>query len=117
MKHLLVHYRNKYPGGHVDLRDDSLDVYDSEDEHCVALRKDGSGSLKDASKELGCRHQHDLSPIPKDARLYKMKDGVLSKDELYEERKKGLDQFMKDGKVLSCEEMGLDKFDEKQKLK
>jgi hypothetical protein len=117
MKHLLVHYRNKYPGGHVDMRDDSLDVYDAEGEHRVALRKDGSGSLRDASRELGALDQHDLSPLPKDARLYKIKDGVLAKDELYEERKKGLSAFLKDGKVMSCEEMGLEKFDDRQKLK
>lgn len=117
MKHLFTHYKNKYPGGRIDMRDDALDAYDADGEHCVAIRKDGSGSMKCMSKELGARHEHDLSPLPKDARLYKMKDGVLAKDDLYEERKKGLSSFVKDGKVMSCEEMGLEKFDDKQKLK
>lgn len=118
MLSLAVHYMNKYPKGSVDYNDDRLDVKDAQGRHCVALRKDGAGGLADWSEKLGCAHKHDLSPIPKDARLYKVKDGKIAFDEKAEERKKLLEQFMEDGRVLSCEDLsskGL-KFDQKQEL-
>lgn len=108
MKHLLPMYKNRYPKGHVDMREGSLDVFDAKGEHRVALRVDGSGSLKCVSEELGLPDRHCQAPIPKDARLYKMsKEGKLVKDELYESRAKGLGEFLceDDLKVLSCEEL------------
>lgn len=117
MKSLLIHYKNKYFKGEVRQGDDYLDVYDAEGRHCVALRKSGAGVMIDQSKELGCEHSHDLSPIPKDARLYKLVDGKLMKDDKFEARLKLVEKFMDDGKVLSCEELekaGKFKFDAKQ---
>lgn len=117
MKSLLVHYKNKYFGGEIRQGDDYLDVYDKDGRHCVALRKSGAGMMIDQSKELGCEHEHDLSPIPKDARLWKIKDGKLAKDEQYDARLKQVEKFMEDGKVLSCEALEKAekfKFDSKQ---
>lgn len=112
-----LHYKNKYPGGRVSLSESALDVYDAEGEHCVALRKDGGGSFIDRSAAMGCKHEHDLAPIPKDARLFKLKDGKVSKDELYDERSKGLERFLQDGKILSCDDLKEKfQFDEKQRL-
>ena len=47
MKQWHVHYMNKYPQGRVHSSDSSMDVFDSEGVHCVALRKDGGGNLVD----------------------------------------------------------------------
>lgn len=85
MKSWVVHYKNKYPGGHVNSSEDSLDVYDNEGSHVVALRKAGGGIWVDKSEELGAIDKHDLSPIPKNARVHK----------LYESGKIGLSEEAK----------------------
>jgi hypothetical protein len=113
----LVHYKNKFPGGMVQASESSIDVYDQNGNHQVALRKSGSGAMICQSEQLGCEGRHDLAPIPKDARLWKIKDGKIAKDELFEERKAKLSQFLDEkGRVKSCAELGLAAFDEKQKL-
>lgn len=121
MKSLTIHYMNKYPKGRVVSSDSSLDVYDVDGNHCVALRKNGAGMMSDVSEEMGCMHKHCLSPIPKESRLWKLKDGKISQDEKAEERAKGMEAWLsEDGHVLSCEELSKDgkmKFDESQKLK
>lgn len=118
MKSYALHYKNKYPGSVVEYSDDRLDVYRGED-HLIALRKNGAGQWFDKSEEMGCSERHDLSPIPKDARVYKEVNGSIALDEKAEERKKLRSKFIKKGgKVLSCEELksfGFD-FDEKQRL-
>lgn len=119
MKSLMVHYKNKYHDGEVRMSESSLDAYDSSGRHCVALRKNGAGQFVDQSKELGCEHEHDLSPIPKDARLYKQcpKSGHVIKDEKHDERKKVASKFIVDGRVESCEKLSEKfKFDDKQKI-
>lgn len=119
MKQWHVHYMNKYPQGRVSASDSAMDVYDSEGVHCVALRKDGGGNLVDRSEELGCKDRHDLSPIPKDARLYKLdpKSGYIVKDEKFDERKDKVKSFMVGSKVGACKEDLLEmSFDEKQRL-
>jgi len=116
MKSWVVHYKNKYPGGQVQASESALDVYDANGDHCVALRKDGSGQFVDKSEEYGAKHAHDLAPIPKDARVFKMVDGKIVPDEKAAERKELAKAYVSDGKVQSCKEIGLDKFDEKQRL-
>lgn len=89
MKPWVVHYRNKYPGGSVHASETAIDVYNADGEHCVALRKNGAGQMVCQSKELGCKDQHDLSPIPKDARVHKLyADGSVGMSEEAAERKK-----------------------------
>ncbi len=116
MKSLLIHYKNKYPACQIRETDSSFDVYDVDGGHRVALRKTGAGQLVCQSEALGCIDRHDLSPIPKDARLWKMKDGCVAKDEKHDERLPKMKEFLKDGKVLSCEELMASgyKFDDKQ---
>lgn len=105
MKSYHVHYANKYPGGVVEMSEDRLDAYDQSGRHCLALRKDGGGAWVDSSKAYGLPHKHDLSPIPKDSRLLKSVGGAIVPDEKYEERRKLVEQFVDDGRVLSCEEL------------
>lgn len=117
MRHLVVHYKNKYPGARVSASDDALDVYLG-DEHVVAIRKNGAGQIVDVSAEMGCRDRHDLAPIPKESRVYKLcpQSGHIIRDEKADEREKSREKFMQGGKVQSCAEMGLENFDEKQRL-
>lgn len=117
MKSWIVHYKNKYPGAKVQSSESALDVYLG-DHHVVALRKDGAGGWADHSEEMGCRDRHDLAPIPKDARVHKVVDGKVGFDELAEERKQKCRRFVKDGRVLSCDELKKHgfQFDEKQRV-
>jgi hypothetical protein len=101
-----IHYRNKYPGGIVNESETSIDVYNASGNHCVALRKNGSGVWADHSERLGLPDRHDLSPIPKDSRVNKMhKDGTRGEDELASDRKNARNEFMRDGKVMSMAEL------------
>ena len=111
-----LHYKNKYPGGQVQSSSHGIDVYDADGNHAVALRADGAGSLVCQSEALGCSDRHDLAPIPKDARLYKMVDGKIAKDDKFEERSKKLKAFLRGSKIASCFELGLSNFDDKQQL-
>lgn len=114
----ILHYKNKYPGGLVQSSASGLDVYDAAGNHCVALRRDGSGALVDQSAQLGCKDAHDLSPIPKDSRVFKLsKDGKIVEDEKAPARKTLREAFLKDGKILSCAEFGLEHFDERQAVR
>lgn len=125
MKSYTLHYRNKYPKGHVQATENAVDVYDHEGSHCVALRKNGAGQWVDESGAQGCLDKHDLAPIPKDSRLFKeeVKDGAATgriiKDEKYDERTSKIDKFLdeSDRFVMSCEDLkskGFE-FDEKQR--
>jgi hypothetical protein len=104
---LYVHYYNKYPGGYVAMTDDELDVFDKNDNHVVAMRKNGAGQWMCISEILGLSDRHDLAPIPKEARLYKMKDGKFCKDEHYHERVEKMGAFLCDDKrrIKSCDEL------------
>lgn len=89
MKSWIAHYRNKYPKGSVRSSESAIDVYDAEGGHRVALRKNGANQMVDASEELGCIDRHDLSPIPKDARVHKLyPSGMIGLSEEHEERSK-----------------------------
>lgn len=119
MQSWIVHYKNKFPGCLVQASGDSFDVY-SGDVHLLSVSKNGAGQWADQSEILGLPERHDLSPIPKDARVYKVKDGKISLDEKSEERKELSKKFQdKAGKVYSCEELskaGLYVFDKEQRL-
>ncbi len=89
MKSLIVHYRNKFPGSAVKASDSSFDVYSSEGSHLVSLCKNGAGQWVDQSESLGCESKHDLSPIPRDCRVWKLnRDGMIVKDDQAEARAK-----------------------------
>lgn len=120
MKSLYLHYKNKYPGGSVRSSEASLDVYSASGEHVIAMRRDGSGALVDQSEALGLRDRHDLAPIPKDARVFKLVDGKIGKSEEAAEREKAREAFLcpeKKDVVLSCADLAKHgfKFDDKQK--
>ena len=106
MKNLALHYKNKYPGGSVRASDSGLDVYTQSGEHVVAIRKNGAGQFVCVSEEMGLRDSHCLAPIPKDARLFKMRDGKISKDELHDERRSKFSEFLcpeKKDMIVSCD--------------
>lgn len=86
-KALIVHYMNKYPGGHVDASDAGMSVYDKNGEKVVQLAKDGMGNLVCVSEAMGARDRHNNGPIPKWARVWKLhKDGKIGKSEEYAAR-------------------------------
>lgn len=118
MKSWKVHYLNKYPGGHCESSGSSFKVYDAKGKLQVALEKGGDGMMHDRSEEYGLEGRHDLSPLPKDARVHKVVEGKIGRDDLADEREKSREEFMHNGKVLSCEELAKKgfAFDEKQKV-
>ncbi|KYG65263.1 hypothetical protein AZI87_11960 [Bdellovibrio bacteriovorus] len=102
----VVHYKNKYPNGKVDASDDRLDVYCADGVHRVALRKGGDGVIRDKSNELGAIDKHDLSPIPKNTRVYKLHaDGRIGLDEEASARIEASRELVQaDNRILSIEE-------------
>ena len=119
MQAWVVHYKNKYPGCLVQASADSFDVYKG-DEHLLSISKNGAGQWCDESEALGLPERHDLSPIPKDSRVYKVIDGKISKDEEAESRAELSKKFQdKEGKVHSCHDLQKAKlftFDDKQRV-
>lgn len=107
MRHLLPHYANKYGLENVECTDSQLKAYRN-GRLSVLIEKDGAGNLQDRSEEFGLPDRHDLAPIPKDGRLYKMKDGKLAKDELHDERKPKREALLKDGRLPSEAELEQD---------
>lgn len=106
MKSLAVHYRNKYPGGHVEQSENSLRAYDAEGKLRVRLEKGGDGMMHDMSEADGLDDRHCLAPIPKDSRIHKVRDGKISRDELADERENLKEEFVDEsGRVQSCEEL------------
>ncbi len=98
----IVHYKNKYPGGQVQASENAIDVYDVQNNHAVALRKNGAGQWVDESEKFGCIDKHCLAPIPKDARVHKVQNGVVGFDEDSAERiSKRSDLIREDRKILS----------------
>lgn len=95
-----VHYMNKYPGGRVIATDSSLDVYDADGNHRVSLCKNGAGQWACASGDCGAMDGHDLSPLPKEARVHKLqKDGKIGLDEKHEERMEARKALAVKGKI------------------
>lgn len=106
----LAHLKNVYPGGHVDLREDSIDAFDAEGVHRVALRKNGAGQWTDVGSMVGAKDQFSLDPIPKDARVWKHyskkgEDGGVRLSEEHEARAAYAKSVMKDGRVPSIVEL------------
>lgn len=104
MKHLAAHYMNKYPSAVVIFDENKLDVL-GDGGLKVALRVNGQGLIVDSGAECGASDKHDISPIPKDARAYKLyADGSLKLSEEGAERKKAAKELAVDGKILSIAE-------------
>lgn len=110
-----VHYKNKYPKSQTRFDENSLDVFSENNRHLVAVRKTGAGSIKDCSKELGCFEEHDLSPIPKQARCYKLyADGNIGLAEEYDERRAWVkEQAEIEGSKVEVKSYGLKVLSEK----
>lgn len=106
MESAVIHYKNKYPNAHIIESGDSIDVYCRGGFHRVALRKNGAGQWVCQSEQHGCIDRHDLSPIPKDARVHKLfAGGRRGMDEKAEERKKSRKALEVNGKVPSVVEL------------
>lgn len=84
---LVAHYKNKFPKCQVNSGDHGLDVYSADGKHLVCMQKNGAGQLVDRSKEMGCFEEHDLNPLKKAGRCYKLyADGVYLSEEYRERR-------------------------------
>lgn len=104
MKHLAAHYMNKYPSAVVMFDEKKLDVLGS-DGLKVALRTNGHGMIVDCGDECGASDKHDVGPIPKDARVFKLyPDGSLKMSEEGADRKASAKKLAIEGKILSIEE-------------
>ena len=102
----LVHLKNKYPEGHVEGDDSRIDAYDAKGVHRVALRMNGAGQLLDKSEEFGLPDRFDLSPIPKESRVWKYKNGKCELDEMHASRRGAAKKLADaDGKVPSIKEL------------
>ena len=107
-----VHYMNKYPGAKVFESLSSFDVYSADGVHVVSMLKNGAGQWVDVSEELGLEGKHDLAPIPRDARVHKVKDGKIGLDEKHQERVKARDDFRDEsGKIKSIADLKKEGFE------
>lgn len=80
MKPLIVHYQNKYPLGVVVHSPNSLLVIEG-NRRKVYLERTHGGDWVDRSEEYGCDDRHDLSPLPRDTRAWKLaKEGKIEFD-------------------------------------
>lgn len=113
-----VHYQNKYPGGYCEESETSFKVYNGEGKLVVCMSKGGDGMWHDRSEEMGLSGKHDLSPIPKDSRVHKVVGGKIGKDDLADEREELRNEFEREGRIPSCEELEKEgyRFDEKQRV-
>lgn len=101
-----THYKNKFPGGKVIETDHSIDVYDANGKHQIAMRKNGAGQMICKSEEYGLDSKHCLEPIPKDARVHKRSaDGKHGLSEEHEERRIRAGKIAVDGKIQSIVEL------------
>lgn len=106
MKSLLVHLKNKYPECLVQASGSSISVIGEGNELLCELRKGAHGAYEDVQHEVGARDAFDLSPIPKESRLWKLdKEGNVRRDELHDERKEKVKEILKGDKVPSIKEI------------
>ncbi len=56
------YYLKMYPGGRVQATDTSMDIFDKDGKHMVAIRKNGAGQWVCQSEEHGTEHRHRLDP-------------------------------------------------------
>lgn len=104
MKSYAVHFLNKYPGGSVDYSEDKLRVYDANGFLVVALALGGNGAIKDIGAEVGARDGFCLSPIPRNARVFKLlNSGAIGHDELASSRKVSAQLLAKGNRIESIE--------------
>lgn len=105
-KSFVVHYKNKYPTATIDHSDNHLRVISAKGEILVSIKRGGGGVLVDCQNEDFARDPHDLSPLPKNTRVYKLTaDHSFAKDELATEREPVAKRLFETyGKVPSIDE-------------
>lgn len=87
MKALICHLKNKFINAVVTGTGHSISVVSRQGELLVYLVKDASGNYR-CAQDHGAKYPFDLSPIPKDARYYKLhKDNKIAPCEEGQERK------------------------------
>lgn len=117
-KPFIAHYMNKYPGGSVDSDGSTyLRATDAKGKLRVSLVA-GAGSMVDNSKMVGASDCHNLSPIPKDCRVFC--DGVdgIHRHAHADQREKVAAKLaeMHEGRVPSVEELCGDEFQQSHKF-
>jgi hypothetical protein len=87
LKSLVVHYKNKYPTARVESGENHLAVISKDGELLVSVKRGGGGVVFDAQKDDGAKYPHDMSPIPRNTRVYKLTvHHTIEKDEEAAER-------------------------------
>jgi hypothetical protein len=109
----VVHYKNKYPNATIDHGDNHLRVVYAKGEVLVSIKRGGGGVILDCQKEDFARDPHDLSPIPKNARVYKLTgEHTIEKDELAAERepiaKKLAETYGKVPSLVECKTLKIE---------
>lgn len=111
MKSWLVHYTNKYPGGRVEAMQRDMIVYCAAGKKRVQLWKNGADMWVDVSADHLCVDSHDLAPLPKEARAFKLyADGRVGPAEEHDDRVKVAQELARHpiggpGKVPSLDEL------------
>lgn len=104
MKSYVVHLKNQFPGGRVESSENHVDAYDADGNLRVSVRKTGAGQIIDAGHDTGATDAFCLSPIPKNARVFKLfPDGRVGLSEESQARKAVAAEIAVEGKVLSIE--------------
>lgn len=87
LKSLVVHYKNKYPTARVESGENHISVISKEGELLVSVKRGGGGVIIDSQKNDGAKYAHDMSPIPRNTRVWKLTTAhEVEKDEEAAER-------------------------------
>ena len=109
MKSYYIHLKNKFPTAKVSMQENAVYANDSESGEllCIVV-KNGLGQWIDGQADHGAKFAWDLSPIPKDARVFKQCPKTLGIicDELADDRRIKAKEYVKAfGKVPSIIEL------------
>lgn len=118
MRPYIAHYRNKYPGGEVDSDGESyLRAYDAKGRLRVVLAN-AVGSVVDQKSVVGCMDAHDLSPLPKDCRVWCNRSSGLERHAEADAREKVAEKIAAefDGRVPGVEEICGEEFQNSHKF-
>jgi hypothetical protein len=107
-KHQIVMFKNRFPGALVSANGHGVYAHDKNGDVLCAVERDGLGRVVDAGSEHGAKFSMSQSPIPRNARVWKLgRDGKISKDEKASERESVARELASkfDGRVPSIEEL------------
>ena len=102
MLSILVHLYNVFFMHVVQVVGDSIQVLErTSGKLLIFVGKNAHGQYVDMGEMYGAKMRLDMSPIPRDARVFKLGNAGVIKDDQSEDRKKMREAFVKDGFVQS----------------